>query len=80
MLKELSKLSGGLLLMHGYVTDLDTARRLARSCAAQVGEHVHAASRKRRLPGLAESVMLAPIWVATPMIVLLAAAELVRMV
>jgi hypothetical protein len=77
MLKELSKLSSGLLLMQGHVADLETARRLARSCATQAGGRVRAEGRKRR-PGLAESVMLAPIWIVTPTIVLLAAAALVH--
>lgn len=77
MLKELSKLSSGLLLMQGHVADLETARRLFRGRTTQVDGRARVAGRKRH-PGLVESAMLAPIWIVTPTIVLLAAAALVH--
>ena len=78
MLRELAKLSGGMLFMHGHVTDLETARRLAHGCTVQIVEPAPQEGPKPSLFGAAEWLMLAPIWIVTPMIVLLAAAELVR--
>lgn len=78
MLRELAKLSGGMLFMHGHVANIETARRLDHGHARHAAKPAQPASRKRRLPGAAEWLMLAPIWIATPVIVFLAIAELVH--
>lgn len=74
MLNELSKLAAGMLFTGGHLAHCETVRTLAD--ADTIGTHV---PRPRRYgTGAVEWLMLVPVWIATPLMVGLAAAELLR--
>jgi hypothetical protein len=77
MLKELSKLWQGLLLMQGHAAVVRPIQSAACGGAAPMAAPPHR-HRRRSLLGASEWLTLAPIWIVTPVIVLLALADLVH--
>jgi drug/metabolite transporter (DMT)-like permease len=65
MLRELAKMSGGMLFLHGHLTDVETARLLARDKAPSTprgGRRVRDAMRGHDWRTPVELLLLAAIW------------------
>lgn len=77
MLNELSKLLVGMLLLDGHAECAGAVRSLSAASATGVpGKPPRVRSRQRA--GRLERLMLVPVWIATPLMVILAAAVLMR--
>lgn len=78
MLKELSSLSLGMLILGGHVAGGETARWLADRCAADGVRRAPHASTQRHLGRMLEGLLLLPVWIGAPTLVILSLAALVR--